>query len=92
MREKREAIEKIVNIKYYCRRAICKLSFPWKEPEGSPEVAVKRWFALAVLFPYVKESHFGRFMGTIVFISDIQKLNWRFGVFVSYWVCFEKGS
>lgn len=51
-----------------------------------------RRFVLAVLFPSVKGSHFHRFMETIVFISDIQKLSWQFGLFVFYGVCFEKGS
>lgn len=55
-------------------------------------VAVMKRFVQAALFPSVKESHFHRFMEMTVFISDIQKPNWHFGLFVFYWICFEKES
>lgn len=91
-REKISNKKKIAKRQHYYRRAIRNPSFTWKDPEGSHGVAVMRRFVLAVLFPSVKGSHFHRFMETIVFISDIQKLSWQFGLFVFYGVCFEKGS
>lgn len=64
------------------RRALRKRSFTGKKPEGSRVVAVMRRFVQVALFPSVKESHFHRFMEMTVFISDIQKPNWHFGLFV----------
>lgn len=56
-KKEREAIKKN-SIKYNYRRARCKLSSMWKEPQGLHEVDVKRWFALAVLFSCLKEAIF----------------------------------
>lgn len=83
--------KKIVDITCHHREAICKLSSTLKEPQGSHVEAVKGQFALAVFISLCQKEVMFSLADNHFFISDTQKLNQQFSVFVFYWICFEKG-